>query len=243
MELLEEKIGYRFHDPALLQEALTHSSVLQEKRFAQQDNQRLEYLGDAVLQLLASEFLFRSYPEGKEGILTQQRAHLVNRHAICELARHLDVGNALFLGRGEEADGGRDRLSNLSDAMEAILGAIYLDGGWAATAEFGEKILKPFWQNYSQRVAPENPKGQLQEILQSQGLETPVYELISIQGPDHRRDYTVALKWCEREISRGHGRSKKEAEVNAAAAALRDQSWLESTDASPEADASSPGSR
>ncbi|MBX7157139.1 MAG: ribonuclease III [Verrucomicrobiae bacterium] len=236
MELLEEKIGYHFRDPALLQEALTHSSVLHEKRMAQQDNQRLEYLGDAVLQLLASEFLFHAYPEGKEGVLTQQRAHLVNRHAICELARHLDVGYALLLGKGEEADGGRERLSNLTDAMEAILGALYLDGGWLATAEFGERILKPFWQNYSQRVAPENPKGQLQEILQSQGLETPYYELTSAQGPDHRRDYTVSLKWRGREIGCGHGHSKKEAEVNAAAAALRDQSWLGSMGGSPVTD-------
>ena len=240
MTPLEQKLGYTFNNPDLLLEALTHSSAVQEIKKTRRDNQRLEYLGDAVLQLLASEFLFQLYPQDGEGVLTQQRAHLVNRYAICDLARQLEIGEALILGKGEETDGGRERLSNLADAIEAMLGAIYLDGGWKAAYQFGETILKPFWQDYANRVASENPKGKLQEILQARSLEMPRYELTSAQGPDHRREYTVILKWRGQEIGRGAGHSKKEAEVNAAAAALNSQNWLEPYAGPTEVDSSTP---
>lgn len=227
MTALEEKLKYSFKNPELLEEALTHSSVVHETKKAYRDNQRLEYLGDAVFQLLASEFLFHLHPQESEGILTQQRAHLVNRYAICALARKMGIGEALLLGKGEEIDGGRERLSNLADAMEAVLGAVYMDGGWGAASQFGEVILKPFWRDYINRVTAENSKGKLQELLQARALEMPRYELSSTQGPDHRREYTVVLKWRGNEIGHGKGHSKKEAEVNAATVALRDQNWLE----------------
>ena len=192
MHLLEERIQHQFRDPQLLIEALTHPSVRHEKQRAHFDNQRLEFLGDAVLQLVNTEHLFSLFLEAGEGRLTTRRARLVSRESLRAHAARLDLGRHLFLGRGEEASGGRERASTLADAFEALLGAIFLDSDLETARRF---ILKEM-QNELARLEEEpleiNPKGQLQERLQSISPRSPVYELISQVGREHEKMFRCA---------------------------------------------------
>lgn len=219
-EILQQLLGYRFKDPELLRLALTHPSVRHETAKRGIDNQRLEFLGDAVLQLVLSDLLYRRFPRWDEGRLTRLRARLVNRSALETVAKRYDLGNHLILGRGELKNQGRSRSSNLADAFEAVLGAIFLDSGYGQASAWLEATLTPWVE--AEAAAPDdfNAKGALQEWLQATGKPTPEYRLMGESGPDHDKNYEVACFSLEQEIGRGSGPSKKAAEANSAARAL-----------------------
>ena len=217
---LQEQLGYRFREPGLLSLALTHPSVAHEQGLPVQTNQRLEFLGDAVLQLALSRELYEKFPDCGEGLLTKARAKLVNRRSLAERARQLGLGQHLIISRGEELSGGRDRPSALADTFEALLGAVFLDGGFEAAREF---ILRQFLSAFGElSVIPilENPKGELQEFLQSFSSETPHYHVVSTSGPDHDRVFECTVHHAGAELARGRGKSKKAAESDAALNAL-----------------------
>jgi len=219
-EKLQERLGYRFRDLELLQLALTHPSVAHEQGLPIQTNQRLEFLGDAVLQLVLTRELYEKFPAFGEGPLTKGRAKLVNRRTLAEQARQLGLGTQLILSRGEELHGGRDRLSGLADTFEALLGAIFLDGGFEAASDF---ILGQFQGAFGELSALpilENPKGELQELLQADSPEAPQYCVVSATGPDHDRLFECRVHHRGVELARGSGKSKKAAESEAALAAL-----------------------
>jgi ribonuclease-3 len=218
---LQKIIGHSFKNPELLQEALTHPSLAHEKGGnGTHHNQRLEFLGDAVLQLILTDHIFAMYPDFPEGKLTQVRAHLANRHTLHRRALEIGLGEYLLLGKGEEASGGRQRLSNLADAYEALLGAVYLDGGIRAARRFVARQFKLEFKNLREATPRQNPKGRLQELLQERSAANPQYRVISETGPDHNKRFEAVVEWEGREIGRGRGSSKKLAEVAAAEAAL-----------------------
>jgi ribonuclease III len=218
---LHKTTGYQFKSPELLTEALTHPSLAHEKgNGTNHHNQRLEFLGDAVLQLVLTDHIFKLHPDLPEGKLTQLRAHLANRHTLYRRAQAIDLGKHLLLGKGEEASGGRERLSNLADAYEALLGAIYLDGGIRAARRFVLNQFKTEFSQMKQTTPRQNPKGHLQELLQSRAPENPQYRVVRETGPDHSKYFEVSVEWNGQEIGRGHGSSKKQAEAAAAEAAL-----------------------
>lgn len=216
---LEERLGYTFKNSNLLMLALTHPSHRKEGGPGA-DNQRLEFLGDAVLQMVLTEAIYHRFPKWDEGRMTRLRARLVNRSALEQLALHYDLGSALILGRGEEKNQGRLRASNLCDAFEAVIGAIYLDGGFTAASSWIRDCFASRIEAESSAPDDFNAKGSLQEWLQSRALPTPTYQLIAESGPDHEKCYEVAVLLGERELGRGLGSSKKIAESRAAAAAL-----------------------
>ena len=217
----QERLGCRFHDENLLSLALTHPSRAHESNAAILHNQRLEFLGDSVLGLVLTRELYEKFPEADEGSLTKSRAKLVNSQSLAAHARTLDLGAQLILSRGEENTGGRDRSSTLADAFEALLGAIFLDRGFDAAREF---ILREFTADFSLLAGSsgiENPKGELQELLQSRSPRAPEYQLISASGADHDRDFECAVSHDGVELARGRGKTKKAAEGDAAEAALK----------------------
>lgn len=218
---LQEKLGYQFKQLEFLQLALTHPSVAHESAGSAQHNQRLEFLGDAVLGLVITNELFQKFRAFGEGPLTKARAQLVNRRTLANQARRLNLGNFLILSRGEELSGGRNRPSALADAFEAVAGAIFLDGGYESAKEF---ILASFREGFGELTEIpnlDNPKGELQETLQSHSNQPPEYELTSVSGPDHDRLFECRVKHDGIELGRGLGKSKKEAESMAALAALK----------------------
>jgi ribonuclease-3 len=217
---LEDLLGYTFRDEKLLQLALTHPSVSHELTGAVAHNQRLEFLGDAVLGLVLTRELFEKFPQLGEGPLTKARAQMVNRRTLAEQARRFNIGANLMMSRGEELSGGRARSSALADAFEAVVGAIFLDGGYEVAAQF---ILRSFRDAFGQLTEIpnlDNPKGELQELLQATSAEAPQYEVTSATGPDHDRVFQCAVYHRGVELGRGQGKSKKEAEGQAALAAL-----------------------
>jgi ribonuclease-3 len=228
----ELKLGYAFRDGELLKLALTHPSVAHEQGAAMQTNQRLEFLGDAVLQLVLTRELYEKFPAFDEGPLTKARAKLVNRQTLAEHGLGLKLGAYLLLSRGEETHGGRERPSALADAYEALVGAIFLDGGFEAAREF---ILREFSGDLGGlTVLPtmENPKGELQEMLQAISSEAPQYDVVSATGPDHDRIFECTVAHGGVELARGRGKSKKAAESEAALAALvklRDKKEVENS--------------
>jgi len=218
---LQQQLGYRFKDLALLRLALTHPSVAHEQSAPVQTNQRLEFLGDAVLQLVLTGELYEKFPAFGEGPLTKARAQLVNRRSLGEHAKQLQLGRHLIVSRGEEMSGGRDRLSALADTFEALLGAIFVDGGFEAAREF---ILRRFADSFSALSGIptlDNPKGELQEFLQAKSSEAPRYHVVSTSGPDHDRVFECTVHHAGVELARGQGKSKKAAESEAATAALQ----------------------
>jgi ribonuclease-3 len=222
---LEERIGYKFRNSLLLAEALTHPSLRHETHRAHFDNQRLEFLGDAVLQLVVTEHLYRYFTAEAEGKLTKLRARLVSREALAIHAAEINLGNYLMMGRGEEASGGRVRNSTLADAFEALVGAIYLDGDLGAARKF---ILEQAASDLAQLVEEPvdiNPKGQLQELLQAISPRSPVYEVMSQTGPEHAKTFVVRAIWEGVELGQGTGRSKKQAETAAAIVAMNERRW------------------
>jgi ribonuclease-3 len=210
-------LGVHFNDVSLLQQALVHRSYLNENPDCPlPDNERLEFLGDAVLNLIVAENLYTDFPKLAEGDLTMIRAFLVCRQSLEGIASTLGLGHWLLLGRGEEATGGRTRQSNLADAVEALIGAIYLDQGLAVTKEFVLKQVEPFVQKIRARGISPNYKALLQEFIQKQTQVTPSYHVTEATGPDHDRQFTVEVV-IEREVlGSGVGKSKKAAEVEAA---------------------------
>lgn len=221
VQKLQKTIGYEFKSRELLIEALTHPSLAHEKSpSANHHNQRLEFLGDAVLQLVLTDRVYKLYPEFPEGKLTQHRAHLANRHTLCRRAQAIVLGEYLLLGKGEEASGGRERMSNLADGYEALLGAIYLDGGLRAARKFVHAQFADEFADLKETTHRQNPKGRLQEFLQARSPSNPVYRVVRESGPDHSKNFEAAVEWEGREIGRGVGNSKKQAETAAAEAAL-----------------------
>ena len=225
MHPLEERIRYQFRDSHLLTQALTHPSVAHEKQKKPFDNQRLEFLGDAVLQLVVTEHLFARYGDAGEGRLTSHRARLVSRQALKVHAARIDLGRHLLMGRGEEASGGRQRDSTLGDAFEALLGAIYLDSDLETVRSFILQEMNDDLTGLDEEPLEVNPKGQLQEILQAISPRSPVYELISQEGREHEKTFSVQVLWENRVLGKGSGRSKKQAETAAALSALQEELW------------------
>jgi len=229
LQELQKTIDYEFTKPDLLLEALTHPSMAHEKGHENHHNQRLEFLGDAVLQLMLTDRIFKLHPDLPEGKLTQIRAHLANRHSLYHRARAINLGAHLLLGKGEEGSGGRERLSNLADAYESLLGAIYLDGGVRAARAFVHKQFADEFKRSNPATPQHNPKGQLQELLQARSPANPSYRVIHESGPDHSKYFEAIVEWEGREIGRGSGSSKKQAEAAAALAALGNMQAEEKT--------------
>lgn len=214
LKQLEEKIGYAFHDRSLLKKAMMHSSYINEKQLPKHEcNERLEFLGDAVLELVSSEFLFHAHPDMPEGELTKTRASMVCEPSLAFCARELKLGEYLLLGKGEDATGGRQRDSVTSDAMEALIGAIYLDGGFANAKEFIHRFVL---NDLEHRKLFFDSKTILQEIVQAHFREHIQYELVNEEGPDHNKSFEVAVYIGRDFLGTGKGRTKKAAEQEAA---------------------------
>ena len=222
---LEERIGYKFRNPLLLAEALTHPSLGHEAQRYHFDYQRLEFLGDAVLQLVITEYLFRNFRVEAEGQLTKLRSRLVSREALKMHAVTLDLGRYILMGRGEEASGGRERTSTLADAFEALIGALYLDGGLEAAKKFILTQTRADLDSLAEKPVDINPKGDLQELLQSISPHSPIYELVSESGPEHEKTFVSQVVWEGIVLGQGSGRSKKQAETVAALEALQLKRW------------------
>ena len=215
---LEKQIGYQFRDHSLLRRAMMHSSYTNEKHLPKfQCNERLEFLGDAVLELVSSEFLFLENPKISEGELTKTRAGMVCEPSLAFCARDLDLGNYLLLGRGEEATGGRERDSITSDAMEALIGAIYLDGGFTNAKEFIHRFIL---SDLEHKKLFFDSKTILQEIVQADMGESITYRLVGEEGPDHNKAFRVEVRIGETCCGAGKGRTKKAAEQEAAYQAI-----------------------
>ena len=215
---LEGKIGYCFQDQELLKHALRHSSYVNEKHMKKHEcNERLEFLGDAVLEVVSSEFLFFEHQTMPEGELTKKRASMVCETALAFCARDIDLGEYLLLGKGEEATGGRKRDSVTSDAMEALIGAIYLDGGFASAKEFIHRFILNDLENKKLFF---DSKTILQEIVQGSSDEHVSYELIREEGPDHNKTFCTAVRIGGRTYGEGEGRTKKASEQQAAYQAI-----------------------
>ncbi len=240
VQQLEEALGHVFRDPQLLTLALTHPSVCHESppdatattpgsaettgpaepTGPLPHNQRLEFLGDAVLGLVLTRELYLKFPKLGEGRLTKARAQMVNRRTLAHLSRRFELGQHLILSRGEEASGGRQRESALADAFEAVVGAIFLDGGYDAGAEFVLRACRDLFGELTEVPNLSNPKGELQELLQASSALAPDYSMTRCSGPDHDRLFECSVSHAGVELGRGAGRSKKEAESQAARAAL-----------------------
>lgn len=225
MHPLEERIGYKFRNPLLLAEALTHPSLGHETQQRHFDNQRLEFLGDAILQLVVTEHLFGHFKDQPEGQLTKLRSRLVSRDALKTHAAALELGQFLLMGRGEEASGGRTRSSTMADAFEALIGAIYLDGGLEPAKTFILAQAKEDLAQLAEEPVDINPKGNLQELLQSISPRSPVYEVLSQSGPEHDKRFLVQAVWEGIVLGKGRGKSKKQAETAAAEEAMKLKRW------------------
>ncbi|HYK39341.1 MAG TPA: ribonuclease III [Candidatus Eremiobacteraceae bacterium] len=235
---LEAKLGVRFKNRALLEQALTHSSAVPELRASRDDgkgdspeignNERLEFLGDAVLDLLASEYLLENFPDWSEGQLSKSRARLVNARSLERAARKIELGEHLRLGRGEEKTGGRDKPALLADGFEAVVAAVFLDAGLQTTGKMLKRILfDQALEERGERIADSDRKSALQEILQRSGRPPADYRLVAESGPDHKKVFLVEV-WADGNcLGRGEGKTKKEAEQQAARAALLQ--WEEAT--------------
>jgi ribonuclease-3 len=221
MTALQTRLGYTFRDAALLELALTHPSVVNESPAGRESNQRLEFLGDAVLQLLLAEELYARYPGEREGLLSKRRSLLVNQRFLTGLAREAGVDQCLRLGRSEHKTGGRSRPSVLSDAFEAVVGAIYLDSDLATARRVIIAVYGDLDRRLEGLLPADNPKGRLQELVQpTHGNSALCYEVIRTTGEDHLREYEVAVRLLDRVVGTDTGSSKQNAEEAAARAAL-----------------------
>lgn len=213
--------GVTFKDILLLQQALTHRSYLNEHPDSKlQDNERLEFLGDAVLDFIAAEWLFERYPEMKEGTLTRLRAGLVRNETLASYSSAVGLGDLLLLGKGEEEHGGRNRLSNLGSAFEAFAGALYLDQGLEAVRQFVKPWFVPVLDEMLREQSDKDAKSMLQEWAQAQLSQTPNYRTVQITGPDHDREFTIEVLIDHNVVGVGVGRSKQLAAQSAARSAL-----------------------
>ncbi|CEQ24087.1 ribonuclease III [[Clostridium] sordellii] len=216
----EEIINYKFKNKAYILEALTHSSYSNENK-SYAFNERLEFLGDSVLGIVVSDFLFKNETELPEGELTKLRANIVCEESLSDVAKHLNLGKHILLGRGEEATGGRDRVSILADAFEAVIAAIYLDGGIEPSKTFVLKNMEEIIEDSIKGRIFRDYKTHLQEVVQSQGESNIVYNLVEEIGPDHNKRFVMEVRLNDESLGKGEGKSKKEAEQSAAKQALR----------------------
>ncbi len=219
-EELQKKIGVTFTDPELLKLAFVHRSYLNEVKKIHMSNERLEFLGDSVLSLLTSHYLYKTYPQYPEGILTNIRSSLVKTTSLSDISKSLGLGELLFLSHGEEASGGRTNQSLLADVFEALLGALYLDQGLETARKFLETNLFP---NAAEIIATKSYidyKSLLQELIQENSRVSPTYHVVKSEGPDHARTFWVEARAADATLGSGSGKSKQEAEQAAALAAL-----------------------
>lgn len=218
---LQQDLAFPFASPDLLQQALIHRSYINEAPEEEiESNERLEFLGDAVLGLVISEELFRKYPAMSEGHLSQIRAQLVRWDTLAQAAVRIGLGDYLLLGRGEELSGGRQRPSNLAGALEAVIGAAFLDSGLIKTRRLVLRLLKPELAEIAARGIATDSKSHLQQVAQARWHQIPRYRLISAQGPDHAKVFMVEVVVGSQVLGRGQGRNKKQAELDAARQAL-----------------------
>jgi ribonuclease-3 len=218
--VLEDKIGYSFTDRDLLQQVFVHRSYLNEHRnFPLEHNERLEFLGDAVLELVVTEYLYRNFPN-PEGELTTYRSALVKGETLAVIATELGFSEYLMLSHGEEKSGGRDKAYLLANALEAFIGALHLDGSYQVAEKFVNGFVLVRLADILEKKLHIDPKSRLQEYTQEHFGQTPAYTIVSEVGPDHAKEFTVAVKIGERELGQGTGNSKQAGQVAAAAAAL-----------------------
>lgn len=226
LEKLERILGVSFTERGLLLSATTHRSYLNEHREATQDhNERLEFLGDAVLELIVTDYLFRKYTSKPEGELTAVRAALVNTVSLSEAAQKLGLNDFLLMSKGEAKDTGRARQYILANAFEAVIGAIYLDQGYEAAERFVADQLFAKTDRIVEKRLWQDPKSRFQELAQEQYSITPTYEMLSQEGPDHDRLFTIGVYLRSEKIAEGKGRSKQEAEQDAAENAISEKGW------------------
>ena len=216
---LQKTLGISFNEPSLLEQALVHSSYVNENP-ATTSNERLEFLGDAVLGLIIAEELYQRLPQSSEGEMTELRSWLVRGDALSRMARAISLGNYLYLGKGEEASGGRLKPANLAGALEAVIATIFLDQGYSVVRAFILRLVDKELKRALSQGIKNNYKSQLQELIQARQQQTPSYQVIEVTGPDHDRKFTVEVKIGNTVLGRGSGKSKKSAEEEAARSAL-----------------------
>ena len=225
VERLQQRLGYTFGDRGILLQSLTHTSYghefLQEKSIALRDNERLEFLGDAILDVVISDLLLETFPNANEGQLSKMRASVVNEKTLAELARNIGLSDYVRLGKGETQTGGQNKPSILSSTLEAVIAAIYLDGGFNAVYPVVRHIFAPMFQSEMGTLPFCDHKTQLQEIVQARHKVTPTYHLMQTSGPDHAKTFEVEVRMNGKAMATATGNSKKDAEQNAACAAIQ----------------------
>ncbi|HUP58198.1 MAG TPA: ribonuclease III [Bdellovibrionota bacterium] len=225
LERLQDRLGYRYGDRAILLQALTHTSYghefLQEKPIALRDNERLEFLGDAILDVVVSDILLEAFPNANEGHLSKMRAAVVNEKTLAALANSIGLADCIRLGKGEALTGGNQKPSILSSTLEALIASIYLDGGFNAVYPVLRHIFAPLFIEERELIAFYDHKTQLQEIVQARWKVTPTYHLMKTEGPDHAKTFQVEVRMSGKRLAVAEGSSKKEAEQNAAKHAIQ----------------------
>jgi len=222
LDALQQTLGISFNNLSLLEEALVHSSYINENpSLAPASNERLEFLGDAVLGLIVAERLYQDFPHADEGEMTRLRAALIRRDTLARIARAIGLGGYLYLGKGEEASGGQRKPANLAGALEAVIAAIFLDQGSAITKDFILRLLNPELQKAVSQGAGVDHKSRLQELIQAREQQTPAYRIVEEVGPDHDKWFTVEVMVGDTVLGRGSGKGKKAAETEAARSALK----------------------
>ena len=219
---LQRALGVSLNDPSLLEQALVHSSYINENPgFAPNSNEKLEFLGDAVLGLIVAEKLYYDLPYSTEGEMTRLRAALVRRDTLARVARAVRLGDYLYLGKGEEASGGRHKPANLAGVLEAVIAALFTDRGLIATGDFILRLFSKELQKVASQGAEIDYKSQLQELIQARQQSTPTYQVIEAVGPDHDKKFTIEVRVGDTVLGKGAGKSKKIAETEAAHSALQ----------------------
>jgi ribonuclease III len=216
----QNRLNYQYKNPDLLEKALIHRSFLNENRKIEESNERLEFLGDAVLELVTSQFLYLNHPDFPEGKLTALRAKIVQTKTLAKIANKLELGENLKLSKGETASGGHQNISILADLVESIIGSIYLDGGYQAAQGFIKTNILSEYESLIQDASVEDYKSQLQENIQSQGEPAPIYNVIKEEGPDHDKMFTIEVHFHDQTQASGTGKSKQAAQQAAARRAL-----------------------
>ncbi|MBN2075581.1 MAG: ribonuclease III [Dehalococcoidales bacterium] len=218
---LQNTLGIKFRDISLLEKSLVHRSYLNENQGIESDsNERLEYLGDAVLGFIVAEKLYKDFPDYDEGRMTRLRSALVRRETLARISKSINLGEYLFLGKGEDISGGRNKSANLACAFEAVIAAVYLDQGMIKTRKMIFRLLEGEWQKAIKKPATTDYKSRLQELIQSREQRIPSYHVTGTSGPDHIKTFDVEVRVGDEVLGSGSGKSKKEAETEAARAAL-----------------------
>ncbi len=218
----QQTLGVFFNQLSLLEQALVHSSYINENpNLAPTSNERLEFLGDAILGLIVAEKLYHDFPHATEGEMTKLRANLIRRDTLARVARTIRLGNYLYLGKGEETSGGRHKAANLAGALEAVIAAIFLDQGWATTRDSVLKLFRNELEKVTSQGAGIDYKSRLQELIQAREQSTPTYHVLDAAGPDHNKRFTVEVRLGNTVLGKGSGKSKKTAETEAAHSALQ----------------------